>query len=108
MGAPARIAPARRGCRVHGSICPCASVHDSQTANAWFAAKGCDRPTRVEPSRDDPLATAWEQIYSLAMPLVPGWEALPIADEIARKIGAQPVSELERGHRRAHNLGSLK
>lgn len=41
-------------------------------------------------------------------PPVPGWESLPEADEIARRIGAHPVSELERNHRRAHNLGSLK
>lgn len=50
----------------------------------------------------------WEARVLRPTPSVPGWEALPEADEIARRIGAQPVSELERGHRRAHNLGSLK
>lgn len=36
------------------------------------------------------------------------WGDLPEADEIARRLGAQPVSELGRSHRRAHNLVLLK
>lgn len=36
------------------------------------------------------------------------WDALPKAEGIARRIGAEPVSELVRSQRRAHNLGSLR
>jgi transcriptional regulator with XRE-family HTH domain len=37
-----------------------------------------------------------------------GWEPLTSADNLARLIGAKPLSDAERAHWRAHNLGSLK
>lgn len=35
-------------------------------------------------------------------------EGRPTADELAAKIGAEPVMELERAHRRAHAEGDLR
>lgn len=50
----------------------------------------------------------WETRVLRPTPSERGWDSFQDANEIARRIGAEPVSELERGHRRAHNLGSLK
>jgi transcriptional regulator with XRE-family HTH domain len=50
----------------------------------------------------------WEGRVLRPASSLPDWSDLPDADEIARRIGAPPVSERERSHRRAHNLGSLK
>lgn len=50
----------------------------------------------------------WERRVLRPTPSERGWDSFQDANEIARRIGAEPVSELERGHRRAHNLGSLK
>lgn len=50
----------------------------------------------------------WETRILRPTPETTRWEDLPTADEIAKKIGALPVSEKERAHRRAHNLGALK
>lgn len=95
-----------------------------QELTAWATEWSVRHPARsIDPDRMDavfleklgrlgvstPKARAlWEASVLRPLPSVPGWDDLPGADEIARRIGAQPVSELERGHRRAHNLGALR
>ena len=74
-------------------------VHLDATVLEMLGRLGVSTPTTRE---------LWEARVLRPTPSVPDWESLPDAVEIARRIGAQPVSELERGHRRGHNLGSLK
>ncbi|MEN9355249.1 MAG: hypothetical protein RL318_2574 [Fibrobacterota bacterium] len=100
------------------------NIANLQELTAWATEWSVRHPARsVDPDRMDavfleklgrlgvstPKARAlWEASVLRPLPSVLGWDDLPGADEIARRIGAQPVSELERGHRRAHNLGTLR